>query len=236
MGVWRNGSRTGLKIRWPARSWGFESLYPYQVRKSVCVKDKAFNIKKLLLEGKTQKEICFELSVAKSTVSYHAKNLKLGKRSFSRKLIDWQKVQSFHDAGNSMKEILDYFKISNSTFYSGIKRNKLVYNKLYKYIRPRKLKNSIVFSDVTKVTNSTLKRRIKKDKILKYYCSNIECFLFEKENPVWNNKKLILHLDHVSGENSDNRIENLRWLCPNCHSQTDTYCGRNIKKKNASMA
>jgi hypothetical protein len=45
-----------------------------------------------------------------------------------------------------------------------------------------------------------------------------------------NGESLTLHLDHVNGVGNDNRIENLRWLCPNCHSQTDTYAGRNLKQ------
>ena len=39
----------------------------------------------------------------------------------------------------------------------------------------------------------------------------------------WQGKPLTLHLDHINGINNDNRIENLRLLCPNCHSQTETY-------------
>jgi len=39
----------------------------------------------------------------------------------------------------------------------------------------------------------------------------------------WNNKPLTLELDHINGCNTDNRRENLRWLCPNCHSQTGSY-------------
>ena len=48
--------------------------------------------------------------------------------------------------------------------------------------------------------------------------------------PNWNNKGLVLQLDHINGVHNDNRIENLRILCPNCHSQTDTFCAKNIKK------
>lgn len=45
----------------------------------------------------------------------------------------------------------------------------------------------------------------------------------------WNGKSLILQLDHIDG-NSDNSLKiNLRLLCPNCHTQTETWCHRNTK-------
>lgn len=40
---------------------------------------------------------------------------------------------------------------------------------------------------------------------------------------VWNNKPLTLHIDHVNGHGTDWRLENCRYLCPNCHYQTDTH-------------
>jgi hypothetical protein len=42
----------------------------------------------------------------------------------------------------------------------------------------------------------------------------------------WRGRALVLHLDHINGIHNDNRLENIRLLCPNCHSQTDTYCNR----------
>ena len=45
----------------------------------------------------------------------------------------------------------------------------------------------------------------------------------------WNDKAIVLQLDHINGVKRDNRIENLRFLCPNCHSQTDTFAGKNKK-------
>lgn len=43
----------------------------------------------------------------------------------------------------------------------------------------------------------------------------------------WNGEQISLQLHHINGDNTDNRLENLQILCPNCHSQTDNYCGAN---------
>ena len=69
-------------------------------------------------------------------------------------------------------------------------------------------------------TRACVRRVIIKDNLILYECS--ECGISE-----WNDKKLALHLDHINGKNGDHRLENLRFLCPNCHSQTDTYTGKN---------
>ena len=59
-----------------------------------------------------------------------------------------------------------------------------------------------------------------KEKIFEYECSS--CGIFE-----WNEKPITLQLDHINGDSSDHRKDNLQLLCPNCHSQTETWCGRN---------
>ena len=56
--------------------------------------------------------------------------------------------------------------------------------------------------------------------------SEYKCAICGQE-PFWNNKDLSLTLDHINGKNHDDRIDNLRWVCPNCDRQLDTFGGRN---------
>lgn len=56
-----------------------------------------------------------------------------------------------------------------------------------------------------------------------------ECRCEKCGNTEWYGKPIPLELHHINGDNTDNRIENLQILCPNCHSFTDTYGGRNQK-------
>lgn len=86
---------------------------------------------------------------------------------------------------------------------------------------------SLIFVENSTYNGGTkgLKNKILRAKLLDYKC--IDC----NNTGEWNGKKLSLHLDHINGKNNDNRLENLRFLCPNCHSQTETYSGKNNKNK-----
>jgi len=89
----------------------------------------------------------------------------------------------------------------------------------------QKYSDEDVFCENSTFPRQKIKNRIIKNNLLKYECS--VC----KNDGNWNGFKLSLHLDHVNGVNNDNRICNLRFLCPNCHSQTDTYGGKSNKKE-----
>ena len=72
--------------------------------------------------------------------------------------------------------------------------------------------------------SSVLKKRLIKEEYLKEICSS--CGLGNK----WNNIPIILQLDHKDGNSKNNKLDNLRILCPNCHSLTDSYKGKNKGK------
>lgn len=82
-----------------------------------------------------------------------------------------------------------------------------------------------------KTASYILKNRLFKEQIKEEKCEN--CL-----NDSWLNEKIPLELDHINGNKRDNRIENLRILCPNCHALTSTYRTKNWKKikLNATMA
>lgn len=77
-----------------------------------------------------------------------------------------------------------------------------------------------LFKPNCKHLRSVLRRYVINHQLLPY-----ECAICGRSE--WNGKTLSLELDHINGINNDNRLENLRFLCPNCHSQTTTYGSRN---------
>lgn len=87
--------------------------------------------------------------------------------------------------------------------------------------------NEQIFIYGSTIGTSTLRKRIIQHKLKEYQCEI--CKIDD-----WNNNSISLQLDHKDGDRKNNILDNLRWLCPNCHSQTPTFCSKNIKVKRFS--
>lgn len=74
----------------------------------------------------------------------------------------------------------------------------------------------------TFIENSTASQATLRKKYYDGHYSEYKCSICGINT--WNGKSLILRLDHINGNNHDDRLENLRWVCPNCDSQLDTFC------------
>lgn len=78
-----------------------------------------------------------------------------------------------------------------------------------------------VFIERSTASQRTLRRYYVDGAYTEYKCSICG------QLPFWNNKELTLILDHINGNNHDDRLENLRWVCPNCNQQLDTFGSKN---------
>lgn len=85
-----------------------------------------------------------------------------------------------------------------------------------KYTLEEIMVENSTYQNITK-----LKERIIRDDIIPYQCAICG------NTGEWMGQRLGLQLDHINGKHFDHRKENLRFLCPNCHSQTDTFSGKN---------
>jgi predicted RNA-binding Zn-ribbon protein involved in translation (DUF1610 family) len=123
---------------------------------------------------------------------------------------------------------------NSSSNYNSLKRNIVKYNidvshflnkseltkKMHNDGRLNKKRNDEIFCTDSNVKRDTVKRRILEENLIDYKCKICGT------NPIWRNKTLVLILDHINGVRNDNRLANLRFVCPNCNSQLDTHCKR----------
>jgi predicted restriction endonuclease len=129
---------------------------------------------------------------------------------------------------NSFTEVANYLNMSKST-NSLLKKRSNELGLDYSHfktsgINPKSLEEILVYSDGKISSTHRLKLRLINENYFEHKC--YVCGITE-----WNGKPVPIELEHINGNRYDNRLQNLTIVCPNCHAQTETYRGKNIKKK-----
>lgn len=153
--------------------------------------------------------------------------------------IDKEVLTKLVKESTSLAQILNYFGLCNkgrnsSTLKKRLQKDCIDFSHIRLGINSNKNrafdKNKIDLKKVlVKDSHRSIykfKKRLISEKLLEEKCQ--ECGLKNE----WNGRHLTLQIDHINGISNDNRLENLRFLCPNCHSQTSTFAGKSNKKLN----
>ena len=170
-------------------------------------------IKVLYDAGLTQAEIATRLGLWRSTVAYHVRRFGTPIDDRFARRYDWAEVQRAVDAGSSRRDCMVRFGFSRDAWGKAVKRGDIVPN------------DWVTSLDELLVTGRRRQRGHIKMRLigagLKENCCE-ECGIRD-----WREKPLNMALHHMNGDGADNRLENLKLLCPNCHAQTANYGGRN---------
>jgi len=179
-------------------------------------------IGRLRAAGMSYRAISRRLGVSKATVAYHARRLGLPADDKAARRYDWTEIQRAHDSGLSVRECARRFGFCMATWTQAVARGAIV-------PRPHAMPIEDLLVVGRRTSRSHLKLRLLAEGLKQNRCE--QCGISE-----WQGKPLNMQLHHVNGDGRDNRLGNLRLLCANCHSQTDTYGGRNGHRRSASRA
>jgi 5-methylcytosine-specific restriction endonuclease McrA len=164
--------------------------------------------------GFTQAQIARELGLGKSTVAYHFRNLcSEPDDRFSRRY-DWEEIQRAYDSGMSVRQCAERFGFNLASWHQAQVRGDVM-------ARPAAMPiEKLLVADRPRTNRSHLKARLLAEGLKENRCES--CGLTE-----WLGEPINMQLHHVNGKGKDNRLENIVFLCPNCHSQTENWGGRN---------
>jgi len=170
-------------------------------------------VHQLYQRGMNQRQIAARLGITKSTVAFHVRRLKVeADQRFARRY-DWAEIQRMYDTGLSVRQCAKRFGFTLASWHQAVVRGDVV-------ARPRVMPIEELLVVGRKTSRRHLKLRLLKEGLKTNRCE--DCGISE-----WQGKPLSMQVHHLNGDGTDNRLENIRLLCANCHSQTDTYGGRN---------
>lgn len=176
-------------------------------------------VSRLLDRGESITVIAERLGLAKSTVSYHARRLGYAPDDRFAVRYDWAAISARYEAGATLSECRDEFGFSVSAWAEAVHRGAVV-------PRPRARGLESYVKEGKATGRRGLKRRLLAEGQLGNACAR--CGTNE-----WRGRRLSLALHHINGNNGDHRLDNLLLLCPNCHSQTENYGGRNARRRSS---
>jgi hypothetical protein len=189
-------------------------IIPRPKSSAVRASKKREQVAKLRAEGKSYRDIAKELGLAKSTVAYHARRLDIPVDETASRRYDWAAIQEAYDSGLSVRACTRRFGFCVASWNAAVRRGAVV-------ARPAEMRlEALLVVGRPQTSRYHLKQRLLKEGVKENRCE--ECGITE-----WRGKPLSMQLHHINGDGTDNRLPNLELLCANCHSQTDTYGGRN---------
>lgn len=187
------------------------------------------NVKKLLAKKYSVRELADEFGISYTPMRMWLKrnNLFTEYKFSQRKWTDQELRNAVAEAKN-MSDVLRKLQLSiRPGNYDTLKKYCIKLNistahftgKAHGKTKPQnKATNDEMFTQKSLCGRNAVKKRIIKDKLIPYTCAKCN-------NPgSWNLLPLVLVLDHINGKNTDHRLSNLRFLCPNCNSQIPTFC------------
>jgi hypothetical protein len=173
-------------------------------------------------EGLSLTRIAAELGITKSTVCYHVRRSGEEPDDRFNRRYDWAEVQAYYDAGHSITQCQQRFGFARATWNDARKRGDV-------RSRPKPLAlNELLVAGQAR-NRRNLKTRLITAGLRTGCCEG--CGISD-----WRGRPLALALHHVNGDRRDNRVDNLQILCPNCHSQTENFAGRNVVRVRGSDA
>jgi transposase len=175
----------------------------------------------LLNEGRSVAEIAERLGVSRPTVCYHARKLGVPAQDKFARRHNWQAIAQAYESGLSMRECKKRFGFSSQAWYDAVERGEIV-------PRDRKIPLEDLLVTGRRTGRSHLKARLIEAGLKENRCEI--CGITE-----WLGMPLSMQLHHKNGDGSHNRLPNLQLLCANCHSQTDTYGGRNGHRRKGHL-